>query len=839
MSDAAEKRPYLLRILGSWSAFLLLAIVLSVRLGPIPPLGDFLSPYSGYLRNSPSVSKKRSPESLTVQGLKGRVSIAVDTRGVPHVTADNDLDLAFGQGFATARDRLWQMELQTAATAGRVSELLGERAFEFDSSQRRLGFLSAAEAEIEFLRTNDPEQYQIIEAYSRGVNAYIDSIPPQLWPVEYKLLGTSPDRWTPLKCALFHKQMAWTLTGNFHDFKMTNALQKFSKEEVEFLFPDFYTQGLPILDSSIANLVVSDAGANLESPDLPLRMNGVLKHIDGRRKTSKEPRRSSNGSNNWVVDGVHTNHGYPVLANDPHLDLKLPSIWYEIQLTSPNVNVYGVSLPGLPHVIIGFNDWVSWGITNAGVDVLDWYAMKFDKTKPVPNYFFGQQWRPSKIRKENIRIKGQAARTIEVIETHLGPIAKELVLEQKSGGEMYIPFAMKWTGHTPTNEFKVFHSLNRARTVMDMRTALKDYQVPGQNFVMADKTGSIGYLQAGRFPNRSSGFGRFVLDGTNPTHERREVLRNGQLPQSWSPERGFIASANQQPTRDPSEGFASGDWGFTSYLRGTRINQRIAELVRPNPTTISALMNLQNDVVDLRAKSVLPLFVRWTSDKTKNPEDKKILELMSQWNFEMQATSQEASVWSKWWENVHESIWEKAFPESDFLRPSDDRTMELLLTDNLVNWPTAPSIPNRSELPELVARSFERTLHTLRSFSKRNALSTSIPSWGRFRGTTIPHLANLAGFGVDQLPTGGNDLTVNATTDHHGPSWRMVVTWVDAQPRAWGIYPGGPSGHAGSPHYKNMINPWLKGELEELLFVRQGQLKESLTLSQTHLESKK
>ncbi|MEN9826613.1 MAG: hypothetical protein RI953_2358 [Pseudomonadota bacterium] len=837
MSVSAGKRPYLMRILGTWGVFLLLAVLLSVRLGTIPPLGAFLSPSTGYLNNSPSATKKSSPALMSVKGLKKDVTISTDIRGVPHVSAENDLDLAFGQGFATARDRLWQMELQTAATSGRVSELLGERAFEFDSKQRRLGFLAAAEVELDFLKNNDKEQFEILEAYSSGVNSYISSLSPADFPIEYKLLGTSPEPWTPLKCVLFHKQMIWILTGNFDDFKFTNALQKFTVGEMENLFPEFYSQGLPILDASVANMSLISLIEAGDGSAAPMRLDGLLRIGESAQASKQEQRKPSNGSNNWVVDGVRTTHGYPVLANDPHLDLKLPSIWYEVQLTAPGVNVYGVSLPGLPHIIIGFNDSVSWGITNSGVDVIDWYAMKFDKTKPNPNYFYAQQWKPSTVRKEVIRIKGKPARTIEVTQTHLGPVAQEFALDQKSGGSVTVPFAMKWSGHMPSNEFRVFHSLNRARSVQEMKNALKTYQAPGQNFVMADKTGSIGFVQAGRYPIRTSGFGRYVLDGTNPANEWQDDIGFGHLPQSWSPDRGYLFSANQQPTRDPTPGFASGDWVFTSYLRGTRIGQRLAELTTTNPTTISALMDLQNDVVDLRAKALLPLFSQWTSGLLKNKEDKDILESLGKWNMQLDATSEHATIWNTWWENVYNSVWEKSFPKQHFPKPSEDRTMELLLSDKLADWPVLPSVPAKSELPAIVAANFERTLQTLRSFSKRNRSQNQLPAWGKYRGTKIPHLANLPGFGFEHLETGGDGLTVNATTDHHGPSWRMVVTWVDAQPKAWGVYPGGPSGHVGSPYYSNMIDTWLKGKLDELLFVQQGQLKDSLTMSRTKLEA--
>jgi len=835
MSAASEKRPYLLRILGTWGVFLLIALVLSIPLGPLPPLGNLLSPATGYLRNAPSSSKRATALNVIAEGVRANVSISIDSRGVPHVVAMNDFDLAFGQGYATARDRLWQMELQTAATAGRVSEILGAKAVEFDIKQRKLGFLAAAEAEIEFLRKNDPEQLEMLESYSRGVNAYIKSIDSSEWPLEYKLLGTSPEQWTPLKCALFHKQMIWILTGQFDDFKFTNALQKFTKDELENLFPDFYTSGLPILDTSVAQMSTGDLDS-FNAPTPPLKLDGLLQIADLPLNKSHS-NAGANGSNNWVVDGVHTGHGYPVLANDPHLDLKLPSIWYEIQLTAPGVNIYGTSLPGLPHVIIGFNENVSWGITNAGVDVIDWYALKFDKNKPTPNYLYGKQWKPTSVRKETIKIRGQQARTIDVLQTHFGPIAKEYELEQKTGGTTPISFAMKWTGHSPSNEFRVFYSLNRARSVVDMKNALRSYEAPGQNFVMADKTGSIGYVQAGRFPMRSHGQGRFVLDGSEPSNEWNGFVPFSHLPQSWSPDRGYLATANQQPTRDAPLGYASGDWGFTSYLRGTRILQRLEAQTNPNPTTISALMALQNDVVDLRAKAVLPVFFKWINGKSRNEMEAKALSLLADWKFEMSANSVAAAVWSKWWEFFYNSVWEKAFPETFFKRPSEDRTTELLLADSSELWPRSANIPKLASLPDLALSSFQRAVETLQRYADRKGTDGALPTWGAFRGTRIPHLANLSGFGIDHLETGGNGITVNATTETHGPSWRMVVTWVEAQPRAWGVYPGGQSGHVGSNFYSNMTRDWQNGELQELLFVQQGMLKDSLTLQRINLEN--
>jgi penicillin amidase len=355
---------------------------------------------------------------------------------------------------------------------------------------------------------------------------------------------------------------------------------------------------------------------------------------------------------------------------------------------------------------------------------------------------------------------------------------------------------------------------------------------------MSDKTGSIGYIQAGRFPLRGPNHGRFVLDGTVTTGEWKDFIPFTHLPQSWSPERGFLASANQQPTRNQPIGYAAGDWGFTSYLRGTRIHESISGLLEKSPLTIGSLMQLQNDVLDLRGKNLLPVFLRWVEGQKRSSKEEKAFQLLKNWNYELDGNSVPAAIWSKWWDVFHETLWEKAFPEPHFRSPSEDRTMELVLESATGEWPDLANVPKFSALPQLAASTFSRAIETLLLFKKQKGIESDFPEWGDLRGTTIPHLANLAGFGIDKLPTGGNGNTVNALTAKHGPSWRMVVTWVDAQPKAWGIYPGGQSGHVGSDLYTNMKDSWLKGELEELLFVQQGTLKEELTRERIVLEKK-
>lgn len=834
MSQDLKKSPYLKRILGTWGSFVFVALLLTVPLGPIPSLGEFLSPATGYLRNGRFAATKKSPQHIKLKSIRDNITITFDIRGVPHVVAGNDLDLAFGQGFATARDRLWQMELQTAATAGRVAEMLGEKAVNFDIRQRKLGFLNAAIEEVAHIQEHDKEQYQILVAYSDGVNAYISSLDPADYPVEYKLLGTAPEPWTPVKCALFHKQMSWTLTQSYDEFRLTNALQKYTPSELENLYPTYFYGSSPILDTNIAQI----SSAPIPQPQQrqsAMAFDGILNlsETPPSRKPSSE---GTHGSNNWVMDGVHTQHGYPVLANDPHLDLKLPSIWYEIQLTAPGVNVYGVSLPGLPHVIIGFNEDVSWGITNAGSDVLDWYAMTLDTSGPAPQYKVDGQWKPAIVKKEKIKIKNGGELNIDVLYTDFGPIAQEFGLEKKNGNTVSTPFAMKWTGSTPSNEFRVFHRINRSRSVRDLKNSLRTYSVPAQNFILADKTGSIGYVQAGLFPIRSGQFGRYVLDGSQSANDWREFIPFSHLPQTWSPDRGYIASANQQPTNTPSPGYSGGDWEFTSYLRGKRINNQLQEFTSNGPTELDDLKALQNDVLALRAQALVPLFVGWARAEKSSAKIAQALDLLSGWNFELNKDSAEATIWSAWWDTFYEKLWEEAFPAPNFKPPSEDRTMELLLGDTTGGWPQTSQIRPFNKIPELALESLRTALEQIKIFKEQKNSKNTFPAWGDFRGTAIPHLARLAGFGIEHLPTGGNGETVNATTNSHGPSWRMVVTWKDAQPQAWGIYPGGQSGHVGSDHYANMVESWSQGTLDKLLFMTQGKLNPDLIQETLHLE---
>ena len=349
-------------------------------LGSLPPLGKFISPTSGFWQNERS---ETSGEITALSGLSKPVRIQYDEQLIPHLFAENDLDLYRAQGYITAKHRLWQMEFQTFAAAGRVSEIVGPAAIEYDRGQRRKGMVFGAENALDEM-LKDPVLARRIEAYSEGVNAYIDQLEPKDYPVEYKLLNYAPEHWQPLKSALLLMYMTDMLAGGDADLENSNFVSLFGKETFELLFPEFLTDQDPVIERE-------RDWSDFENIELP-KSPGQLSAIALVNETLEQPD-PDNGSNNWAVSAEKSASGNPMLANDPHLGLNLPSIWYVMQLVTPDHNVMGATLPGALGVIIGFNDHIAWGVTNATRDVKDWYTISFtDESKTA--YVYGQESKP-------------------------------------------------------------------------------------------------------------------------------------------------------------------------------------------------------------------------------------------------------------------------------------------------------------------------------------------------------------------------------------------------------------------------------------------------------------
>ncbi|MFM2358559.1 MAG: hypothetical protein RLY16_552, partial [Bacteroidota bacterium] len=479
-----------------------LVFILNTKTVIPAPLGKLLSPQHGIWQNADNRNKDFSL-NLQNDQLKGQVDVYLDDRLVPHVFATNGQDVYFVQGYLHAKFRLWQMELQTHAAAGRVSEIIGSKGLHHDREFRRLGMGYAAEQSLKEMET-DAQTKSTLDAYTAGVNAYINSLKASQLPIEYKLIGYQPELWTNLKTALFLKYMSYDLAGHDNDFEMTNAHQYFNKEDFALLYPNTQDSLDPIIPKGagypeakvkpIAPVIADSAYFDNKSELASFQHNNPDK---------------DNGSNNWAVAGSKTKTGAPILCNDPHLGLNLPSLWFEMQLSTPEYNAYGATFPGAPGVIIGYNDSCAFGFTNGGRDVKDYYAIQF-KDASKKEYLFNGNWLQTDLRVEQIKIKDSLTFVDTVAYTVFGPVMYEPSFNANDQTRKKY-YALRWTAHDPGNEIKMFLLLDKAKNYADYTEAAQYLKTPGQNCIFACKDGDIALRTQGNWPAKWKGQGDFVM----------------------------------------------------------------------------------------------------------------------------------------------------------------------------------------------------------------------------------------------------------------------------------------------------------------------------------------
>lgn len=780
-------------------ATLLLFWVLSNPLGPAPPLGPLLNPSSGFWANV-STNQDHAPVQLPADALADTVHVYYDKLRIPHIFASNKQDLYFAQGFVTARDRLWQMELQTYAAAGRLSEILGTQTKAYDRYQRGIGMIYAAEKALEGIMENE-QTAEAVNAYAAGVNAWIDQLNTAELPVEYKILDHRPEKWTPLKTALLLKYMTYTLAGNNDDLRMSNTRAYFGDDFIKNVL-DTKT---PLMDPTIPTDTEWNYNpVNVQKPEstfTPAIINDVMPY-------QPDP---ANGSNNWAVSGSKTASGYPILANDPHLGLTLPSIWYAVQLHGPDQNVMGVTLPGAPTVIIGFNEHVAWGTTNVGADVWDWYEIEF-RDSTLSEYRYDGEWRPTEKQVEKIKIKGEKTFVDTVVYTHHGPVAHSF-----SGDPMRsdIPkyHAMRWVAYEKSNELKYFFEINRAKNYEDYRRALRHYQSPAQNWVFADSR-DIAITVAGKYPAKWENQGRYISDGSNPKYDWQKWIPFDQIPSTKNPDRGFVSSANQNPTDNSYPYYLDDE--FAPFERGRRINDRLDSLQNIIPAD---MQQLQLDTYSYHAQTALPLLLRHLQTDTLVETGRQAYHALQNWNLHNDAEQIAPSVFDAWWDRFYAALWGDEYGSTNLPLewPTRDETVQLITNESTLKWIDDVRTPQQETLNDLANRSFNEAIDNLKN--EYGAYSNSW-KWGYVNSTNINHVARIPGFGRTNLFTDGGAESINATRGSHGPSWRMVVQ-LGPEVKAWGIYPGGQSGAPSSTYYDNMVEDWINGKLYPLWFMRQ------------------
>ncbi|MET6996382.1 penicillin acylase family protein [Chitinophaga defluvii] len=772
------------------SITLLLIVALNKKWGALPPVGRLLSPQEGFWQNAEPIGEE-PPAQLQVPGLKGKVEVWLDDRMVPHVFAANEADAFYVQGYLHARDRLWQMELQVFAAAGRLSEILGPNMLEYDRLQRRRGMIYAAEVAAKEMEA-DPVTKIAVEAYRDGINAYINTLSTASLPLEYKLLDYRPEQWTVVKTGLLLKYMSHDLAGAANDLEYTNARRIFGLRDFNLMYPDFSDSLDPVIPRG-----THFEAASMKAVPPP---DSILQADEAFMKFKMEKPDPDNGSNNWAVSGSKTRSGAPILCSDPHLGLSLPSLWYEIQLHTPDMNVYGVSLPGAPGVIIGFNDAIAWGVTNGSEDVKDYYRMQFRNGRQ--QYLFNGAYRDADLRIEPIKVRGGKTFYDTVAYTVWGPTIFDNSFPDKTSGNSFL--SMRWKALDPSNELLAFYKLNHARNYDDYLAALQHYTCPAQNFVFAAKSGDIGIWHNGQYPLRWKDQGKWVMPGGDSTYAWQGFIPWAENAHIKNPDRGFVSSANQQPTDST---YPYHYFGYYDLFRGKRINE---ELSRMSQITTQDMKQLQNDNKNLFAQTAMPLLRKHLDTASLSATQQQYWKILSDWNCENNPDSKAATIFDNCWTQLEYLLW------NDDLHPADSAVLEYpqskttllwLVRDSAMHFIDDIHTPEKETLSQLVRAAFVYAANNAAALDKEGKLA-----WGRYRGTDIRHLTrSLPAFSHMHLYTGGGQHIVNATKQTHGPSWRMIIELAD-KTEAYGIYPGGQSGNPGSPYYDNSITDWVNGK---------------------------
>jgi penicillin amidase len=790
------KRRLLFLLLTLVASFLLYSLNRSLKISgnTLPPLASFFSPFTGFWQNTENrdlPSYKVSPDDFS-----GKATIKIDKRGVPHIFAENLHDLFFAQGFVTAKDRLWQMDISTRASSGRLAEILGENLLDRDRNQRRKGLLRAAEQTVAMWKKN-PVAYQYIEAYVAGVNAFISQLEPRDYPLEFKLLDYSPEDWSVLKAAQFYKSMEETLNGRAFDLENDHLAQTFGQATFDYLYPEWNPKQSPVIptNENIDTFQLPAKPEAIEIPDIPQSQEEGLSTLETNDFL---------GSNNWAVSPFKTKNGKAILCNDPHLRLSLPSIWYETQLVSPQIKAYGVSFPGIPGIIIGFNEQAAWGSTNGSQDVKDYYRIHWANEEKT-EYLLDGKPVPVEIHLEAIAVKGQKNVVDTVKYTHWGPI----VTKDINGNDL----AMHWIANDTAGAFvwKTIWEFDRVSNFQDFDKGASYFGHPIQNFIFAATNGDIGLKVSGLIPLKEEGQGKIVQDGSKSENGWKGFVPDSLNPKSFNPERGFVSSANQHSTFPSYPFYYNGH--FNDY-RGRYINRQLAA---KNDFTVEDMKALQNNNYSILAEEALPVLLNLLDMEALNVQEKGIVELMENWDYYFEADNPAPAIFVEWFEWLEKFTWDEmtAIQALGPVRyPENWRLIQLLQEDPLNVFFDIQNTEERESPEILVTKAFRETLVSLET-----QLQDKNFTWSDYRNTSINHLARIDAFSHKKVLTGGFKESINAMQSGSGPSWRMIVEMGES-PKGFGIYPGGQSGNPGSPYYDNFIEDWAKGNYYELLFLK-------------------
>jgi penicillin G amidase len=775
-------------------------------IGRLPALGPLLEPAHGIWASArgtefPDHALARIP------GLRDSVRVVYDDRGVPHIFASSEGDLFRALGFVVARDRLFQMELQTRATAGTLTELVGRAALRQDVRSRRLGLAWGAEQRFAAL---DPrgETIDALRAYADGVNALIQSLGTAGVPLEHKLLGSRPMAWDPVYSLYLLSRMSLTLAYDEDELRLARVQALVGQAAAESVFPvnssirqpiQPYGSGVSVVPSGIAPPGAADSSA-LESASAIARVLDDLRVRNGELAV---------GSNNWAVAPSRSATGHALLAGDPHLELTLPSIWYEVHLVIPGrLDVYGVTIPGAPIVTIGFNRDIAWTFTNTGADVVDLYHETVDDSIAPGNYLLDGRWHPVSRTVEVFRDRSGAELSRDTLyRTHRGPLRSE-------GGRW---LSMHWTALDTigtAGQLGTFAAAAKARSVDEFFAGSANYPVPAQNMIVADRSGNIGIRSTGRYPIRpGNGLGTVVRDGSSRSSDWVGNLPLERYPQAINPAQGFLVSANQQPV-DPRDNPAYLGSNWPAPWRALRIN---ALLAGDSGHTLESMRAIQTDAGSARVDAILPAMLDAASSPMADADSREAARLLRDWNRSYRSNDNRAVLFERVMSQLNAKLWDELVPPDDtsgrrVASPSTEM-IAVLLMDSTNGWWDVRGTPAVERRDEILRAAMAAGLRDARA--RWGEPGDERWLWGKASPRNIYHLLRIPSFSETGLSADGGPSTISPRDDDgtHGASWRMIVE-LGPVPSARVIYPGGQSGNPVSARYADRIPRWLRGELD-------------------------
>ena len=741
--------------------------------------------------------------SLTLAGPSLPTQIVRDKHGVPHIYARNLADAYFALGFVHAQDRLWQMEMNRRITSGRLSEVVGKATLESDRLFRTLGFKQLAEQQAAALNGDGKIH---VDAYVAGVNAFIDKHSGAL-PPEFLLLGVTPAPWTAADTLAFLKLMALDLSGNwFNELARFRLATRLDQKQIQELFPP-YPGDAPVALANLASLYRTAA----KSFDLEKLVTALPEQpVEGI------------GSNNWVLAGDRTATGKPLLANDPHLGLATPALWYYAHLSAPGMEVIGATLPGVPGVVLGRNQRIAWGFTNTGPDTQDLYLERVDANDPT-KYATPTGSAPFETREETIKVRfGDDVRHV-VRKTRHGPVLSDLAPNFGGGVEAGYVLALQWTALSPGDRSaEAVEALSRVSNWDGFVTALKEYRTPQQNIVYADVDGNIGFIAPGLVPIRkpeNDTKGLVPAPGWDEKYDWAGYVPYDSLPRSYNPSTGRVVTANHKIVPDSYPYYITSEWA--DPYRAARIEQMLAAR---QVHSVDSFKQMQSDVVSLQLAELLPLLL---AAPVTEGDARRAHDLLSKWDGALDAGRAEPLIYEAWYRELSRLlVADKLGPlfQSNWRqRPQFVRNV-LTDVDGQSRWCGAGPSGPAENCAALIARAFDLALADLRA---RYGGDMNLWRWGeahmaigshRPLGAILAAAPWLRGLFEVRVPTPGDTFTVNVGRHNiadeakpfanvHAASLRAIYDLGDLD-RSLFMFSTGQSGNPLSPLYRDLAKSW-------------------------------